>query len=268
MSNLNSGRNAPGNEASNIPAPGSRAIGVAARPKPVPRDAQEPPTMTGRPIANDLLPDICAGLVEVLGGTTYAVMAGIALRLLGSTRPTSDIDLFVPGSNLRVTQKFLDYGGNHFGAWSSKGKTVIWYRGLDGHRYRVYIWGTERIHHQFPTSAGGSVAINRVRVLKPALLLDHKCKSWAEHVARNDQAMKKRDGGDIMFLLEYMVNKSLRTTNREVSHATPEFFGHFLYFKRGSEPLFCTIGLLKARETAQTGGSEPRGFLSNRRAPY
>jgi hypothetical protein len=223
------------------------------------------------PIPDDLLPDLAVGLAEVLGGATYAVIGGIALRLLGSTRPTSDIDLFVPSSGFRVAKKFVDSSDGHFGTYNSKGRTIIWYRGLDGQKYRVYIWEAGQIRHQYPTSAAGSVTINGARVLKPALLLDHKCKSWAEQVARGNQSRIKRDGGDIVFLLDYMGNKRLRTTNREVFHVTPEFFGDFLPFKRGSEPLFCAIGLLKTRETdtvvptTVARGSEPR---SAKRAPY
>lgn len=225
--------------------------------------------MARGPMPRELLPDLVAGLAEVLGSTNYAVMGGIALWLLGATRHTSDIDLFVPKQGLQVANKIADSNNVHFGAYKDQRKTIIWYRGLDGHRYRVYIWEPRQIGHTYPLSATDLLTIKGVRVLKSALLLDHKCKCWAEYVAGRDQVKYRRDAGDIIFLLNYMGNKRLRTTNQEVSHATPEFFGNFLPVKRESEALFCMIGLLQAKETDSTTvarGSE-QGVRVVKRAP-
>lgn len=252
-------RDSADNAPTNVPAPGSKRRVVPARPKAVPQDAEDPPTMARCPMPPDLLPDLVTGLAGLLGATTYALMGGIALRLLGQTRRTSDIDIFVPGGSGQLAKKFADSNSVHFGAHKARrSRAIIWYRGLDGHRYRVYFWEPQQIGHPFPPSAVGIIMISGVRVLKPALLLDHKCKCWTEHAECGDQAMVKRDGGDIMFLLGYMGNRRLCATQREVPNATPEFFGKFLAFKRESEAMFCTVALLKPRETTVTRGSQQR----------
>ena len=232
-----------------MPAPGSKRYVESNRPKPVSQDAQNPPKMAGVLIPSDLLPDLGVGLAAVLGRTRYAVIGGTALALLGSTRPTSDIDLFVPSTGLEVTKKFVDSNDIHFGTYKSIRSTMIWYRGLNGQKYRVNIWEPKEISLSFSKSSADYVTINGARVLKPALLLDHKCKLWTQEVLGGGHVNWTRDARDVVFLLEYMGKKRLRTTDREVSHATPEFFSAFLPYKRESEPLFCAIGLLKTRET-------------------
>ncbi|KAL2022129.1 hypothetical protein VTK56DRAFT_5958 [Thermocarpiscus australiensis] len=203
--------------------------------------------MSRQPISEFLLPDLENAFYEAFKGTLYkyVVMGGVALKLLGSTRDTSEIDLFVPdGQSHKVAKQLGASEPSRFGICKGEGLFYhVWYKAYHLN-YKVTIWEPRQINLPFPGPDGVFVTTYKACILKPAVLLNHKCYFWAQHESRGDKAWQDRDASDILFLVKYMRDKKM-AAKEEVSHATPEFFETFFEYtsKEKAAPLFRAIGL-------------------------
>ncbi|KAK4139764.1 uncharacterized protein C8A04DRAFT_32728 [Dichotomopilus funicola] len=224
------------------------------------------------PIPTELLPEVAHALNEALGPVMpFAFVKGIAMRYLGMSPekapPSHQIEIVTPGVSVRALRAMVEKGKQEgwFGSWEESGVRVVYYRGMDGGRYRVVVWSPQALRIRFavartpapagmPPSAKGwkgegpvvRVGVGKGRVLKPAGLLDAACDMWNEFVAREDEDGMKAEGANIAFLLGYMVANRVVVSQGELGemgNAMDRGFREELGKRANLEGKFAAVGL-------------------------
>ncbi|KAL2015868.1 hypothetical protein VTK56DRAFT_4665 [Thermocarpiscus australiensis] len=197
----------------------------------------------------DTIGDLIRSIDYHLEGHNYAIIGGVALKQLGSSRATADIDLLVPPGTAQAVRQAL---AKHTSEYIAQGNTLF-YKGSDRKSHNVDIIDSGAIGHQFPGKNDDFLKVQSARILRPALLLDLKCLSWA---GRDKPQKKLHDAQDIRFLLKYMADKGIRASRQEVANATDDFLDEYCARYPDDRALFMKV--LKPEQGSSTtarGGS-------------
>ncbi|KAK4233194.1 hypothetical protein C8A03DRAFT_39116 [Achaetomium macrosporum] len=194
-------------------------------------------TITHEPMNRSTIGNLVRRIAFYLEKKDYAIIGGVALQYLGSSRATADIDLLIPpgaSAAVRGTLAKTD-------EFDADGAT-LWYNAPGGKRYNVDVLEAQKIRQAFPSSAADFITLNSAKILRPALLLKLKCLSWLE---RDDDKPKKKahDREDIRYLLTYMKANGIRTSPQEVDTADNDFFLTYLTRYPKDRQLFEDVGL-------------------------
>ncbi len=213
-------------------------------------------TPAGNPIQDDLrLHLIILELCVAIGKTPYAIVGGIALRLLGYKGPVASIDLLVPNKAKaeEATNKLAQSSSGAFRIMPRQDKPPqLCYRSFEGVLGNLWVNIMQvdaeppAINQPFPTSSHGLKIIkidseNIPVVVNPKMLLNYKCHAW-RRLSRGDEISQQGDAVEIGFLLNGMKKQGTRTSVREVSQATPTFISLFSRPNRQMKALFQEVG--------------------------
>ncbi|KAH6613673.1 hypothetical protein B0J18DRAFT_440648 [Chaetomium sp. MPI-SDFR-AT-0129] len=224
------------------------------------------------PIPTELLPELAHALNEALGPVMpFAFVKGIAMRYLGmpadKAPPSHEVEIVTPGVTVRALRVMVEKGKTEgwFGSWEESGVRVVYYRGMDGGRYRVVVWTPQALRIKFavartpapegmPPSAKGwkgegpvvRVGLGKGRVLRPAGLLDAACDMWSEFEGGEDEEGMRAEGANIAFLLGYMVANRVVVPKEdlgEMGNAMNRGFREELGKRTNLEGKFAAVGL-------------------------
>ncbi|EEP77344.1 predicted protein [Uncinocarpus reesii 1704] len=149
--------------------------------------------------------------------TKYAVIGGAACMLLGSPRITQ-VDFVVPTGRMGAARQEL----RNAGVFTIQSGTLhTYYQGVAIEILEPPALFKERYDAETPT-----MEVEHVRILKPALILNAKCRSI---LGRASEGKKGTDAEDILFLLQWFVDNPQhpKPTAAEVPNATKEFHDWF-----------------------------------------
>jgi hypothetical protein len=192
------------------------------------------------PLQEDLvLLNICLSLCLALGlkHKPYAIVGGLALRLLGSTTPLTSIQLLVSNekdadeaaSNMAATDGF------YYTKLRPDEPHQLYFRPLEGPPLSVDVIPVDdqRISQAFPEKGLDLrfVKVDSARipvVVNPKLLLNYKCFSWRYIARGHDRDRRRRhDAAEIGFLLDYMKEKGIKASPGDVKLANSGFIAFF-----------------------------------------
>ncbi|KAG5302057.1 hypothetical protein I7I48_02263 [Histoplasma ohiense] len=134
--------------------------------------------------------------------------------LLGSQRLTQDVDFVVPTGQTQAARQELRNAG---GFVIEPGTLRTHYQGVE-----IEILTPPSLFKEPYDAETPTIEVQQVRVLKPALILNAKCRSI---LGRANEDKKRTDAEDIIFLLRWFVNK--KSTAAEVPNATKQFCDWF-----------------------------------------
>ncbi|EGC42838.1 conserved hypothetical protein [Histoplasma capsulatum var. duboisii H88] len=137
-----------------------------------------------------------------------------ACMLLGSQRLTQDVDFVVPTGQTRAARQELRNAG---GFVIEPGTLRTHYQGVE-----IEILTPPSLFKEPYDAETPTMEVQQVRVLKPALILNAKCRSI---LGRANEDKKRTDAEDIVFLLQWFVNNPYhpKPTAAEVPNATKQF---------------------------------------------
>lgn len=162
----------------------------------------------------------------------YAVVGGAACSLLGSTRYTVDIDIVVPKGSTKAARSLLKSRLDDFEIDPRTQHTA--YRSVPP--VQIEILTPPLLFRGEFTSSTPVISVQGVQVLKPALILNAKCKSIID---RPSEQKRDSDAGDIKFLLTWCAENNINPQwGDEVPNATLRFVQYFISVY--SEPLLWT----------------------------
>lgn len=183
-------------------------------------------------------------MAEALRDTPYAVVGGLALMLLGSTRPTKDIDIVVPDGRGAETAALLAAEGMFGAEVGATGKRRVWFDASSHRRYHVDVLEPHDVGQVFMLGIPETKTVQGYPVLEPRQLLNFKIASWTDR--RGTQSVKKTNHArDVVFLAEYLAKKGVVADRGEVYHATDEFLMLFSASYVGSAKVLEKIGLVR-----------------------
>ena len=150
-----------------------------------------------------------------MGGGPYAIIGGAACALLGSSRATSDVDFVVPKGQVREARSALRKSTD----FTVQPKT------FHTHFHSpvpvdIDILAPPALFKEQFDEDTPIIMIDGVRILKPVLILNAKCRSV---LSRATEEKKRTDKVDIFFLLEYLVLHDLKPMADDVPNASKEF---------------------------------------------
>lgn len=164
----------------------------------------------------------------------YAIVGGAACLLLGSARLTSDVDFVVPMGRVRDARQLLraynsgdsdrqgdSKAGDRFAVQSRTNHTTY----LSDPPIEIQILAPPALFREPFDETSPTVDVDGIRVLKPTLLLNAKCRSV---LARAQQDKKTSDAHDIRFLLQWCAANGVSPTASEVPNATKDFVNAFV----------------------------------------
>jgi hypothetical protein len=171
----------------------------------------------------------------------YLIIGGAALILLGSKRPTADLDILVPRGTANTAAQILTQSKD-FGKQAQGGRHLVWYNAKNRKHYNLDIMepGYPGVVQEFPVADGHILNKSFMRLLAPPQLLNTKIHAWR---AGNRGDKRGNDLRDIHFLLEYMEEHSLVTSTDEVPSASPDFVEDFCRDRSEFRALFGAVGL-------------------------
>ncbi|KGO72002.1 hypothetical protein PEX1_033080 [Penicillium expansum] len=176
-----------------------------------------------------------AALENALGNHgKYALVGGSACAVLGSRRATQDIDFVVLRGQTSVARQLLRGSPN----FEVQGRTnYTWYKAAEP--VEIEILAPPALFQETFDETTEVITIGKLKVLKPALLLNAKCGSLNN---RATEAKKGTDVQDITFLLGYCArNPAYLPKASEVAKATKEFVEAFIR-TYGSQDLWIKAG--------------------------
>lgn len=150
--------------------------------------------------------------------TKYAVIGGAACMLLGSPRITQDVDFVVPTGQTRTARQEL----RNAGVFTIQPGTLhTFYQGVE-----IEILAPPALFKEPYDAETPTMGVQDVRILKPTLILNAKCRSI---LGRASESKKGTDAEDILFLLQWFVGNPQhpKPTAAEVPNATKEFHDWF-----------------------------------------
>jgi len=157
-----------------------------------------------------------------LRGQVYALIGGAACSMLGSSRETEDVDIVVPQDATKYTRSLLRNQPMYFKVESN---TAYTYYKSDP-RVEIEILAPPGMFKERFDNNTAVVEVNGVRILKPSLILNAKCKSI---LGRAYKAKKNTDADDIIFILKWCASNNQFPTAAEVPNATKEFVEFFIH---------------------------------------
>jgi hypothetical protein len=162
--------------------------------------------------------DAACAIGAALRQTKYAVIGGAACMLLGSRHFTGSVDFVVPTGQTGAARQEL----RNAGVFTIEPGTLhTYYQQVEIEILEPPALFKEPYNAETPT-----VEVQQVRVLKPALILNAKCRSI---LGRANEDKKITDAADILFLLRWFVNNPQhpKPTAAEVPNATKQFYDWF-----------------------------------------
>lgn len=150
---------------------------------------------------------------SALGGNDYALVGGAACSLLGSTRATEDVDFVVPKDGTKNARKLLRQQNTYFNV--DKKTLHTWYKSIPP--VEVEIVTPPALFKETFDASTPIITVGGVKVLKPALILNAKCRSILE---RANDRKKRNDAVDIQFLLRWCAQNGASPTSEEVPNAS------------------------------------------------
>lgn len=179
-----------------------------------------------------------------LGSTPYAVVGGAACTLLGSQRTTTDVDIVVSKGQTKLARDKLAAHATHFSVDPKTRHTA--YISKPGVQIEILtppMLFKENFDETTPTEmvmvgdrVGG--AGQGVKVLKPTVLLNAKCRSI---LGRARETRKACDAGDVKFLLAWCASKGMWPTAGECPSINVAFVNWFV-MSYGGGALFESAG--------------------------
>ncbi|KAI0473421.1 hypothetical protein GGR56DRAFT_530815 [Xylariaceae sp. FL0804] len=152
-------------------------------------------------------------VAEALGSTAYAIVGGAACTMLGSHRSTWDVDFVVPKGQTRTARSLLKQTGTAvFNVDPRTQRTTF----TPTPAIEIEILTPPLLFQQDFTAATPTVLVDGARVLKPALILNAKCRSV---VQRTTPGKRESDAADILFLLRWCAANEQYPSNAEVPNA-------------------------------------------------
>ncbi|KAF2462937.1 uncharacterized protein BDR25DRAFT_385324 [Lindgomyces ingoldianus] len=185
-------------------------------------------------------------LAAFLGNNKYAIVGGAAVKLLGSTRTTEDVDFVVPQGAVAAARTILAAAPAHFIVDPRTRHTH--YRTSPPVEIEIVsppALFRETFNADTPTHTI-TIGSASIKILSPVLILNSKCRSI---LGRPTEAKKVSDAADIKFLLRWLATNNAFPTAQDVPNATKEFVEWFIATYTGAE--YWT----SARYNFQTGGS-------------
>lgn len=176
--------------------------------------------------------------------TPYAIVGGLALMLLGSTRPTKDIDIVVPDGKAAEVATLLAAEGMFGTATTVNGRRRVWFDASSNRRYNVDVLEPHDIGQVFTLGVPETKRVQGYPVLEPRQLLNFKVASWTDRM-RTQSAKKENHARDILFLVEYLAKKGVVVDRGEVYYATDEFLMLFNATYVGSTRALEKVGLVR-----------------------
>jgi hypothetical protein len=168
------------------------------------------------------------------GGVKYAIVGGAACLLLGSNRVTTDVDFVVPKGRIKDARLLLKAQADHFAVESRTNHTVY----LSNPPIEIQIIAPPALFKEpFDEDTETVEILDGVQVLKPALILNAKCRSI---LGRAGDDKKMSDAQDIRFLLNWCAENDM-ATKADVLNATGEFVEAFVSMY-GGEDLWRNLG--------------------------
>ncbi|KAK7957931.1 hypothetical protein PG988_012779 [Apiospora saccharicola] len=152
------------------------------------------------------------------GKVPYALVGGAACSALGSPRVTEeDIEIVVPKGRTSEARSLLK---EHPESFDIEAKTLhTYFKNGESSRVRVELLAPPGMFREDFTEDTPTIRVHddRIRVLKPTLLLNAKCGSVQN---RPNQERMQSDAMDIVFLLSWCHRNGLYPTADEVPNAT------------------------------------------------
>lgn len=185
-----------------------------------------------------------AVIYKTLSDVPYAIIGGVACIVLGSPRPTKDLDIVVPDGRAAEAAALLAATGAFGTEVSHTGRRRTWYHASQHRNYNLDILEPHDINQSF-TSTGGvpkTILANGYPVLHPAQLLNFKIASWMDRMHTHGYK-KINHAKDIRFLTNWLARENITVTKEEVTHATDDFLVLFSASYPGMEKAFDKIGL-------------------------
>lgn len=195
-------------------------------------------------------------IAEALPDMPHAIIGGLALMLLGSSRATKDIDIVVPDGRGDEAAALLAAEGFFGTETTINGKRRVWFDASSNHRYNVDVMEPRSIGQVFEDGVPETRTVQGHKVLDPAQLLNFKIASWTDRM-KSQSTKKANHAKDIVFLAEYLAKKGIIATRGDVTHATDEFLMLFNASYPGSSKLFDRIGLVRT-------GASRKGSVDSR----
>ncbi len=158
----------------------------------------------------------------------YAVVGGAACSVLGSVRQTSDVDFVVLQGDTKAARALLKAQDRSFEV--EKGTNHTYYKSSP--RVEIEILTPPALFKQPFTSSTPTINVDKIRVLKPTLLLDAKCGTI---FSRSSEEKRRTDATDIKFLLRWCTTNRMHPTAEELPNVTKEFVEYFISQFGGAE---------------------------------
>ncbi|KAK3942809.1 hypothetical protein QBC46DRAFT_282939 [Diplogelasinospora grovesii] len=155
------------------------------------------------------------------GKQHYAVIGGAACAVLGSHRDTADVDFVVPKGETKAARTLLKTEQAKFTVESKTNHTYY----LSHPQVEVEILAPPGLFKEEFSASTPTITVNDVRLLKPTLILNAKCRSI---LGRANDSKKATDSQDILFLLAWCAHNRMRPTAAEVPNASKDFVGWFI----------------------------------------
>ncbi|KAL3469548.1 hypothetical protein BJX99DRAFT_241062 [Aspergillus californicus] len=153
---------------------------------------------------------------------TYALVGGSACVVLGSDRATADIDFVVLRGQTAAARQLLR-ASPFFNVEPRTNHTTY---NAGSTRVDIEILTPPTLFRERFDETTEVITVGNAKVLKPALLLNSKCRSI---IGRANEAKKMTDSQDIIFLLGFCAqNPAFLPKATEVPNATLEFVQMFI----------------------------------------
>lgn len=195
---------------------------------------------------------------KALPDIPYAIIGGVACIVLGSQRPTKDLDIVVPDGRAAEAATLLAATG-HFGTETTQtGRRRTWYHATRHRNYNLDVLEPHDIGQTFASTGGvpDTINVNGYPVLHPAQLLNFKIASWVDRMGTHGYK-KINHAKDIRFLVDWLAKERIIVTKSEVSHATDDFLVLFCASYPGMDKAFEKIGLVRTGRSVRNSMDSP-----------
>lgn len=170
-----------------------------------------------------------------LGSIDYAIIGGAACIILGSIRTTTDVDFVVLKGQTSAARKLLREQPSSF---EIEPKTLHTYYKKSTPPVEIEILAPPALFKETFEKTTPTIVVDGARILKPALILNAKCRSI---LGRPTEAKRRTDAQDIKYLLRWCARVGSIPTSAEVPNASKDFVTWFTT-EYGDEPIWTPAG--------------------------